>query len=165
MVRLTDLAAELRQLADSLADLGADEQTIADTVEGASMDFEAKAQAIVAVIKDLGAEAEPYKEHAKTLMQAYDARIKRIEHLEDYLKSAMLHAGIKSVKGYASIKVIANQPAVDAYDIDKIPDEYIRPPGPTVRSPDKPAIKAAFESGKDVTGARLTISHRLKITY
>jgi len=63
------------------------------------------------------------------------------------------------------LSIRKNPPSVEILDQLSLPPEFMRTPEPKppVPAPDKAAIKAALQAGKDVPGARLAQGTRLEV--
>lgn len=165
MSTLIALAAEHRALAARLADLDLDPQTIADTLEAEAGALEVKGQAVALVARDLDAQADAIKTQ---VIDAATDRMKalrnRAEGLRRYLLNGMQFAGIERIEGPAiSIKRAKNPAAVDLFQPELVPAEFMRQPEPPPAAPDKKAIGEALKAGRDVPGARLVQGERLAI--
>lgn len=169
MTALYVLTNQYLELANKLADGDFDAQTIADTIEasGISDELAIKAQGIEYVAR--GAEAH----HA-----AIDAEIARLQALKasrdkvaaglrKYLLDNMERAGIEKIDcPMFKLAIRKNPPSVDVFDQGALPAEFWRTPEPKppVPAPDKAAIKAALQAGKEVPGASLSQANRLVIS-
>lgn len=168
MTALYVLSSRYLELAERLADGDFDLTTIEDTIEasGITDEIAVKAQGVEYVAR--GAEAHNAAIDAEIMrLQALKARrCKTAEGLRAYIKTSMEHAGIQKIEcPMFSISIKHNPPAVEVIDSMSLPAEYWRTPEPKppVAAPDKAAIKAALQAGKEVTGARLTQSTRLSV--
>jgi len=168
MTALYVLTNQYLELAEKLADGDFDAQTIADTIEasGISDELAVKAQGIEFVAR--GAEAHHAAIDAEiarlTALKAH--RQKVADGLRAYLKDNMERAGIEKIEcPLFRLTIKKNPPSVELLDTSELPAEFWRTPEPKppVAAPDKAAIKAALQDGKDVPGARLNQGTRLEV--
>lgn len=168
MTALYVLTNQYLELAEKLADGDFDAQTIADTIEasGISDELAVKAQGIEFVAR--GAEAHHATIDAEiarlTALKAY--RQKVADGLRAYLKDNMERAGIEKIEcPLFKLSIKKNPPSVEVIDPLSLPAEFWRTPEPKppVPAPDKAAIKAALQDGKEVPGARLNQVTRLEV--
>lgn len=168
MTALYVLTNQYLELAEKLADGDFDAQTIADTIEasGISDELAVKAQGIEFVAR--GAEAHHAAIDAEiarlTALKAH--RQKVADGLRAYLKDNMERAGIEKIEcPLFKLSIKKNPPSVEVIDPLSLPAEFWRTPEPKppVAAPDKAAIKAALQDGKDVPGARLNQGTRLEV--
>lgn len=168
MTALYVLTNEYLALAEQLADGDFDAQTIADTIEASGIKDElaVKAQGIEFV-------ARAAEQHHGVIdaeiarLQALKAQRDRVaQGLRDYLKDNMERAGIEKIEcPLFKISIRKNPPSVEVIDPLSLPLEYWRTPEPKppVAAPDKAAIKAALQAGKEVMGAKLLQGTRLDV--
>ena len=155
-VTLWDLAAEHRALAERLLDLDLDDQTISDTLEAESGALDTKAQNVVALSRSLDALAEAIGAETERMVARRKAVEARALRLRDYVRDAMLLAGVERITGprfAVSLQVAPQRVVIDS--VEQIPQGYMRIPAAPPPSPDKQSIAAALKSGVDVPGARL----------
>lgn len=164
MTALYILADQYKAAASSLADLELDEQTIADTLESLSGDLEVKAVNVAMFARNLEATAAAIKEAEAQMAARRKAMEKRADNLRAYILRCMESTGIKKIDGpHFSLSVKANPASVEVFDPFQVPAEYMRQKPPPAPEPDKAAIKAAIQSGKEVPGAKLTQGARLEV--
>lgn len=164
MTALYTLALDFRAAAEQLADLDLPAEVVADTLESLGGDLEAKAQNVALFAQNLEATAAAIKEAEAGMAKRRKAIENRVAHLKDYMLAGMLVAGVKKIEGpYLRLSVRHNPEAVEIFDAQQIPAEFMRQPEPPPATPDKAAIKAAIKAGQDVPGVKLTRSHRLDI--
>lgn len=143
-----------------------DAQAIADTIEAESLPLEVKAQNVAYAPKMLEAEADAIEAAAKEMVARAKAKRNRAANIREYLKTCMEVAGVSKIDcPHFAITIKKNPPAVDVWDEKQIPAEFWRTPEPVppVAAPDKAAIKAAIQAGRDVPGAQLAQGTRLDI--
>ena len=164
MTALYILADQYKAAASSLADLELDEQTIADTLESLSGDLEVKAVNVAMFARNLEATAVAIKEAEAQMAARRKAMEKRADNLRAYILRCMESTGIKKIDGpHFALNVKANPASVEVFDPFQVPAEYMRQKPPPAPEPDKTAIKAAIQAGKEVPGAKLTQGKRLEI--
>lgn len=168
MTALYDLAGQYKTLCEKLESLNFEESTVADTIEASGLvdDIANKAQGCELVARQI----EVFNPAIDTEIERLTTLKKQREHkakmLREYVKAQMQVAGIEKIEcPIFSISIAKNPPAVEVYEQGLIPAEYMKQPEapPPEPAPDKKAIAAALKAGKDVQGARLTQSTRLKI--
>lgn len=163
MTALFVLAQEYRAAADALADMDLDAQTVADTLESIGGDIEVKAQNVAMFARNLEATAEAINVHIKAQQARVRALTARAEHLRDYIARCMDTCGVTKIEAPALSISFRSATAVDVFEPDLIPAEYMRAPPPPAATPDKAAIAAALKAGADIPGARLETRRHLQI--
>ena len=161
---LYSIAQEHRAMVERLMDTQDDAQAIADTIEAESYPLEVKAQNVAYAIKNLEATAAAIKQAEADMA----ARRKSIEgsaaHLREYTKTCMEVAGVSKVEcPHFALMIKKNPAGVDIFEPGLIPAEFMRQPEPPPAAPDKAAIKAALQAGREVPGALLAQGTRLEI--
>lgn len=163
---LFQIAREYREVTDVLMDAGVDEQTLRDTLEGEAWPLELKAQNYGFVIRNLQATAASIKEAEEQMKARRQAIERRAANLIEFLKTGMEIARVTKLETpYFALTVKKNSPAVEVWDENQIPAEYMRTPEtpPPKPVPDKRAIADAIKAGKEVPGALLAQGTRLEI--
>lgn len=158
------IANEHRAMVERLMDTQDDSQAIADTIEAESYPLEVKAQNVGYAIKSLDATAAAIKAAEAEMAARRKAIEKRAEHLREYTKTCMEVAGVSKIEcPHFALSIKKNPAAVDIFEPGLIPGEFMRQPEPPPAAPDKAAIKAALQAGRDVPGALLANGTRLEI--
>lgn len=163
--------ASLFELADIIrASIGEIDQDTGEINPNKSMYeglFETKAIACAAYIKDESAKISAAMDMVRKMSESIAAREKKLEHFKEYVKNCMDSVGCDKVldeTGTYGITISRRRDvSVKVGAIDLIPDEFISPPKPAERSPDKKKIRAAIESGRNVPGAYLEAKDRFVI--
>lgn len=164
MTALYEIAAEYRQAAEKLSDLDIDEQTIADTLEGMGGALEVKATNVAFFARNLESLAASIKDAEAQMAARRKALENRAARMREYLLTCMQLAGVQKIEGpYFKLAQRENPPSVVIDEPGLIPTEFMRQPEPPPPSPDKTAIKAAIQAGKEVPGAHLQRGIRLEI--
>lgn len=168
MTALFVIANQYLELAEKLSGLDLDAQTIEDTIEASGLtdELSVKAQGITHIAREAVKYNDLIDMEIERLRALKVSREKVAAGLHKYLLDNMERAGISKIEcPLFSISVRKNPPAVEVLDLMSLPAEYWRTPEPKppVPAPDKALIKAALQSGVDVTGARLTQTTRLDI--
>lgn len=158
------IAAEHRQMVERLMDTQDDSQAIADTIEAESYPLEVKAQNVAYAVRNLEAAAAAIKEAEKQMADRRKSIENRAMHVKEYLKTCMEVAGVKKIDCPHFALTIKNNPAsVDVFEPGLVPAEFMRQAEPPPPAPDKKAIKAELDAGKDVPGAKIVQGTRLEI--
>jgi len=160
MTALYAITNEYLALAEKLASLDLDAQTVADTIEASGLtdDLATKAQGITHIAREAVKYNDLIDAEIERLRALKVHREKLAAGLRKYLLDNMERAGISKIDcPLFSISIRHNPPAVEVLDSAALPSAYWRTPEPKppVPAPDKAAIKAALQAGKDVPGARL----------
>ncbi|KQP36104.1 siphovirus Gp157 family protein [Pseudorhodoferax sp. Leaf274] len=164
MTALYDIAAEYREAAEKLAELDLDEQTIADTLEGLGGDLQVKAQNVVFFARNLEAMAEAIKKAEGEMAKRRKAMENRSAGLLRYVLDSMQAAGVTKIEcPHFRLSVRDNPGAVDVFEPELLPAQFMVRPELPPPAPDKKAISAALKAGDDVPGARLTAGKRLEV--
>jgi hypothetical protein len=158
------IATEHRAMVERLMDTQDDAQTIADTIEAESYPLEVKAQNVAYAIKNLDATAAAIKSAEAEMAARRKSIEKRVEHLREYTKTCMEVAGVTKIEcPHFALTIKKNPAAVDVFEPGLIPAEFMKQPEPPPATPDKAAIKAALQDGRNVPGAMLAQGTRLEI--
>jgi len=167
-MNLYTLTAQQQQMQASLEQAGFDDQTITDTLEaeGNTDALREKRLGYVAIIKMKRAMATARATAAAAIAELAEREQEAADKLEAALMRSMLATGDSDVVGLefeAHIK--GKAAAVVITDATKIPAEFMRTPEPTPPkpAPDKKAIKAALDEGKQVEGCELGPNKKLVI--
>lgn len=163
MTALYLLTAEYRDAATKLAELDLDAQTVADTLESLGGDLELKAQNVALMARSLDADADAMLAWAKQATERAKAVQARADSLRDYLARCLDAAGIQKIDGPGVRIGWRASTAVDVFQPELLPAEYMRQKPPPAPEPDKAAIGAALKAGQDVPGARLDQRRSLQI--
>lgn len=161
---LYEIATQYRADLDKLAELDLDDQTLTDTLDGMGGELEVKAQSVACFIRNLEATAAQIKEAEAQMAARRKALENRAGRIKDYLLASMMVAGVQKVEcPLFRLSVRDNPAAVEVYEPELIPAEFMRQPEPPPPAPDKAAIKEAMKAGREVPGCRLTQGKRLEI--
>jgi hypothetical protein len=165
MTALYNLANEYLKLAETLADGDFDAATIADTIEasGITDDIAGKAQALEYVARSAEAHNGAIDAEIERLQALKKHRVSVAAGVRKYLFDNMQRMGIGKIDcPLFTLDIVKNPPSVEIYDTMSIPAEYTYTPEPVVKI-DKVKIKEAIKAGKEVPGAKLESSTRLRI--
>lgn len=161
---LYEIAQEYRSDLEKLAELDLDDQTLTDTLDSMGGELQVKAQSVACFIRNLEATAAQIKEAEAHMAARRKALENRAERVKDYLLASMMVAGLQKVEcPLFRMSVRDNPPAVEVFQPELIPKEYMRQAPPPPPAVDKTAIKEALKAGQDVPGCRLTVGKRLEI--
>ena len=161
---LYEIAQEYRSDLDKLADIELDEQTLQDTLDSMGGELQLKAQNVACFIRNLEATADSIKAAEAQMAARRKALENRAARVKDYLHASMLVAGVEKIEcPLFRLSVRNNPPAVEVYQPELIPQQFMRQPEPPPPTPDKAAIKEAMKAGQEVPGCRLLHATRLEI--
>lgn len=164
MSSLYELSTQFRATAERLADMDLPPEVVRDTLEGCAGELETKVQSVVCVARNLEALADSIDAAIKDMQSRAKTARARAEYLRRYTMESMQHAGIEKVEcPLFKISVRTNPEAVDVFDAQQVPAEFLRQPEPPPPAIDKAAVKKALQSGADVPGARLARGSRLEV--
>ena len=162
MTSLYQIAAEYRAQLAALSDLDMPPEVVADTVESMQGDLEAKLRAVVAYSLELEIQAVGVAEAAKRMESRRKALETRVEALRAYALREMQACGIGEVStAEFAAKVAKKPPSVHILEGAELPEEFLRTK--TVVEPDKAALKAALQAGRDIVDVHLISGYRLAI--
>jgi hypothetical protein len=161
---LYEIAQEYRSDLEKLAELDLDDATLTDTLDGMGGELEVKAQSVACFIRNLEAAAAQIKEAEAAMAARRKAMENRAARIKDYLLASMMVAGVQKIECQLfRMSVRDNPAAVEVFQPELIPEQYMRKPEPPPATPDKAAIKDALKDGIDVPGCKLTVGQRLDI--
>lgn len=127
-------------------------------------DIKGKATNVGFVVGNLDSLADQIDEAVQGMKARSLAARNRAGNLRAYMLNHMKVAGITKIEGPLLRISIKKNPAKVVIDFeDSIPAEYMRQPEPPPPAPDKAAIKAALQDGKDVPGAHLEQGERVEV--
>jgi hypothetical protein len=159
---LSDLEFNTRDLVGRLRTLcGDDEQAFLDTLDGEADTTEA-ARRVVRWMNEQAAHVEANKGLAETYANRAKVFEARVHGARNALFHFMQYLGVKSMPlPEATLSISAGTSSlVGEADPAGLPDDLVR----IKREPDKTAIKAALEAGRDVPGFTLSnASPRLSV--
>lgn len=165
-LRLYEMAAQYRQLADILADGDFDAQTVADSIEASGIvdDIAQKATGIEMIARTLEVHVPALDAEIERLTALKKRRQNAAKALRDYLRVNMQAMQITKLESpLFVIKLQNNPPAVDVFEPGLVPADCMVTPEPPPPAPDKKAIAQLLKKGIDVPGCRLTQSQRLVV--
>lgn len=141
----------------SLLDEDTGEITDIEAFEKIQLERDEKIENIALWVKNLKADAEVLKAEKLAFAERQKAAEKKIDSLKRLLSDALSGQAFKTARVALSFRKSSE---VQIDDIEEISDEYLRYKAP---EPDKTAIKAAINEGKEVAGARLVSKINLQI--
>ncbi|RJG46525.1 siphovirus Gp157 family protein [Mesorhizobium sp. DCY119] len=150
-VDVANLEAEIHGLFEAFPELAEDEQLRADMLEGSTAAFDVLTR-LVSIERDADSMAKAVAGRVAELQ----ARKARADKRKDAMRTLMLRimkaAGIKKAPLVeATVSVSKGRDSVEVTDETALPKKFVK----VTTSPDKTAIKAAFDAGKKVRGAEL----------
>lgn len=164
MTALYVLAQEYRSDLEKLADMDLDDATLTDTLESLGGELEVKAVSVAAFVRNLEVTAAAIKDAEAQMAARRKAVENRVQRVKDYLLASMMVAGVKKIESvYFKLAVRDNPSAVEVYQPELIPANFMRQPEPPPPSPDKKAIAEQLKAGHEIPGCRLTHGMRLEI--
>lgn len=162
MTGLYSLALEYRDAAAKLSELDLDPQTVADTLDSLAGELEVKAVNVAMFARNLESLADQIKQAEAAMSARRKALENRAQSVRAYLLGAMQTTGVLKIEApQFRLSVRDNPEAVEVFDAEQVPAEFMAPPPPP--APDKTAIKTALKAGREVAGCRLTRAQRLEI--
>lgn len=163
MPTLYELSAEARAIDAAIEDADGElTPEIEAALDALSSDLEDKVTAIVGLVRDMEARADARRSEADRLAASAKRVARQADRLKDYLTRCLDLAGRDRMETrLGRIAVRLNPPSVAIAAGAEVPRDLTRE---TVqRVPDKTAIKAAIESGRDVPGCSIVRTTRLEI--
>ena len=153
MASLYDIDTRLYSLLDE------DTGEIADieAFEKIQLEREDKIESIALWVKNLKADVMALKAEKQAFADRQKAAEKKIESLRKLISDALGGQNFKTARVALSFRKSSE---VQIDDIEELSDEYLRYKAP---EPDKAAIKAAINEGKEVAGAKLVSKINLQI--
>lgn len=164
MTRLYEIANEYQTALESIADedTGEINEQALETLNALSADLKEKGIAIASFIRNIDADREAIDAESKRLAARKTQLAKRIDWLNNYLKSNMEACGISEIScPLFSIKMKTNPPSVNITDEDQVPPEYVK--RREVVSIDKAQMLADLKNGLFIPGVELKRGTRLDI--
>jgi len=159
---LYEISDQYLDALEHLADLEVDEETIHNTLEAIHGEVEEKSIAVAKFFQNLDAEAKSIDEAMKRMTLRKKALANHSNRMKAYLKENMERTGITKIAcPYFELAVVKNPASVGIDDEDAIPEEYIQTK--VVKSVDKRKIREDLDHGKDVPGAHIQRTTRLRI--
>ncbi len=141
----------------SLLDEETGEITDIEAFEKIQLERDEKIENIALWVKNLKADAEALKAEKLAFAERQKAAEKNIDSLKHLLSDALGGQNFKTARVALSFRKSSE---VQIDDIEELSDEYLRYKVP---EPDKTAIKAAINEGKEVAGAKLVSKVNLQI--
>lgn len=161
---LYQLAGEILVAQQQLLELDIPDEVVRDTLESLTAPLEEKAIAVAQMIRNMESLAGEIKKAEADQAARRKSLEKRAERVTAYLKEQLERAGVKKVPSpYFDVKIVANPPSVAIAVGSAIPNEYMRIPPIPDAEPDKKAIKAALEAGKEIPGCTIERTTRVEI--
>lgn len=119
-----------------------------------------KAVSLAAWIKNMEAEKDAISEARKQMSAREKALDAKIDRWQEYLKFNMESRGIFEIKcPQFELKLKKNNPSVDAYNEDEVPDEY----WVVTKRLDKVKMLSEMKNGVVIPGANIARKMRLEI--
>lgn len=141
----------------SLLDEETGEITDFEAFEKIQLERDEKIENIALWVKNLKADVEALKAEKLAFAERQKAAEKKIDNLKHLLSDALGGQSFKTARVALSFRKSSE---VQIDDIEELSDKYLRYKAP---EPDKTAIKAAINEGKEVAGARLVSKINLQI--
>ena len=160
---LFQIADEWRALEEMAADPEADEESFSAAIAEAAGAFDSKVVALASIAKNLDAQAEAIDAAAKAMLARSKRANTRSASIRKFILSA-LHARNVTKVAHERFVVSARKspPSVEIADDAVVPDDLMRII-PEQRVPNKTAIKAAINAGREMDGVRLIQNQYLEI--
>ena len=164
-MKLYELSDEYRRLLDdyNTAETQEEMDAIAERLDAVSVAWEDKARACLIVRSEAIASASAIAAEIKRLTALRDAAETRAERMRRYVETQMLATDRdRADLGVYKVRLQDSPPSVTWFDVDALPDEYVRVV-PAKREPDKRAIVEAWSSGIEVPGAEVQQKRGIRI--
>ena len=150
-MKLYEIATAYCQALETLTDPDMDFplDAIKDTMESLDGYFDQKAISVAAYAKQLEAEAEAIKTAEDSMAKRRKALERSAKGLKEYLKNEMDAIGKKKITSspWFVLSIQKNPAALDIYDEEVLPSEYISTKQIIEKVIDKAMIKTAFACG------------------
>lgn len=152
MSSLYELASNYRAIENMAGDPDVPDEALLDTLEAIEGEIEVKAENIGKLTESWDAQIMAVDAVIRRLQARKKTLANRIASLREYLRRNMDACGISRIESpYFLFTLAKGRPKVEIVSEADLPDEYCR----IRREPDKTAILAALQSGRDVPGAIL----------
>ena len=153
---MPDIYLETKELMEMRQAMMADdipEEAIRDTLLANAEEFEAKGVALYQSADEIDYEIKMLEEAISALEGRKSQAKSRKEKMRSILLEAMITTGVTQIKcPFFTISTAKGSLSTVIDDERSLPDEYVETV--VVNKPDKKAIGAAIDSGKEVPGAR-----------
>ena len=157
----TEIASILDNMDAYVDEDGCVDESYLEQLEQLQQARDEKLEAIGCYIKNLDAEAEAIKTEINALKARMDAKIRKSERLEEYVKNNLLENGDTKKEFPRVCFSFRKSTLVSITDVDAIPSEYKEEC--VEWKPVKKEIGLALKMGKDVPGAELVTKQNLQI--
>ena len=157
----TEIASILDNMDAYVDEDGCVDESYLEQLEQLQQARDEKLEAIGCYIKNLDAEAEAIKTEINALKARMDAKIRKSERLEEYVKNNLIENGDTKKEFPRVCFSFRKSTLVSITDVDAIPSEYKEEC--VEWKPVKKEIGLALKMGKDVPGAELVTKQNLQI--
>lgn len=125
-MKLYELAAEYRAMAERLQELDLPPEVVLDTIEGEQGDLREKLKAVVIVATEMQEEAKVRATHAKRMADSAKSLENRAEGLLSYAMVAIQTTGVAMPLKYPefTLGMQKNPPSCEIVDAEKLPALY-----------------------------------------
>lgn len=120
-----------------------------------------KSDGIIKIFREQQENINGTENEIKRLQKLKQGREKALERFKDYIKFNLKNMDIKSIETTLGKIILKETPAVDPYDENLIPKEFMKEN--IEYKPMKREIKKAIDSGIEVPGARIVMNTSLTI--
>lgn len=164
-MKLYELRREYVDLIRAIEEGEIPEEAIADTLEAVTLGLEEKADNMACVLKNIAADIEAFKAEEENLAARRKKAERVHERIKKYLSDELLRADVKKVETARNKLTFRKSTEVELDDCFmewamEHRDDLITFGKPTAS---KTKIKAAIESGAEITGARIVTKQNLQI--
>lgn len=158
-LKLYEVANEVEALLNQVDEDGCYPDDLASKLD----QFKDKGVSVLGYMLNVKATVEAKDAAIKRMKASRDADQRRIDFIEEYLKSNMSRCGITEIScPEFTAKLYPNRDeSVEIEDLGKIPCQYVEEK--ITYQADKKAIKEAIKRGEDIEGAKIVSKHRLTI--
>lgn len=156
MTQLYKIADEYREAFENLMDEdGVMDDMALQKLDSIADSIEKKGISVAHFMKNLDADLEAVKAERDRLDKKYKSLQQKALWINGYLKGNMERCGITQIAcPYFTIKIKKSPPAVEIFDRDSIPEDYLKTE--VVVKENKAKMREDLKNGTEIPGARLS---------
>jgi hypothetical protein len=130
-------------------------------MESLQCEYQKKIDNTVCYIKNVEALNEAIDKEIKSLLERKRINNNKVDSLKKYIGTSLRARGYDKYETAKNKLSFRRSTSVVVYDLDKLPDDYIKPKVELV--PQKDLIKKAFQNGEIIPGAYLEEKENLQV--